>query len=225
MSPMIPARVCRGGAALVLAVMLGLGCGGGDTGSPNVPPPPPPPAPPPPPPPAPPPAPVASVTVSVDTVSVAIGTTLQVAATLKDAQGAVLSGRTVAWSSTTPAVASVSNSGLVTAAQVGRAGIVALSEGKSDTATVLVPPAPVQITLQNGAGQTATIGAGGGTIVATGAGGITYTLVVPALALMQPVAITMTPLGAVTGLPLSGGFVAGADFQPSAAWCSPSRRH
>jgi hypothetical protein len=44
---------------------------------------------------------------------------------------------------------------------------------------------------------------------------VQYTLEVPPLALMSPVAITMTPLLSVSGLSLSGGFVAGADFAPS----------
>jgi len=196
----------RSVSKLTAVAVLLASCGGGGTDVSPAPPPPPPP---------PPPAPVASLVLSRDSATVLIGATMQLAATLKDAQGATLTGRTVNWSTTTPGVASVSGTGLVTAVQVGQSKIVALAEGKSDTAVIVVPPAPVQISLQGAASQTATIGPAGGTIVATGAGGIQYTLTIPALALLQPVAISMTPLGSVTGLPLSGGFVAGADFAPA----------
>jgi hypothetical protein len=160
-------------------------------------------------------APVASLTLTRDSATVEIGGTIQFSVTLKDAQGTVLTGRDVAWTSTAPATASVSTTGLVTATALGQSKIVATAEGKSDTATVSVPPARVIVTLAPGTSKTATIGAAGGTIQATDARGTRYTLTVPALALMAPVAITVTPLDTVAGLPLSGGFVAGADLKPA----------
>ncbi|HEX9562843.1 MAG TPA: putative Ig domain-containing protein [Gemmatimonadaceae bacterium] len=159
-------------------------------------------------------APVASVVLSVDTASVAIGATLQLTATLRDAQGATLGARSLAWSSSSPS-ATVSTSGLATGVQVGQSLIVATAEGKSDTSVVLVPPGPVSATKEAANAATVTLDGGGGTIEATDADGVHYTLVVPPLALMSPVTITMTPLANVSGLPLSGGFVAGVDFQPS----------
>src|SRR5918996_821446 len=89
-----------------------------------------------------PPAPVASVTVSPASVSVAVGGTQQFTATLKDADGNVLSGRPVDWASSDPAFASVSAIGLATALVVGTTTITATSEGKSGTAALTVTPRP-----------------------------------------------------------------------------------
>ncbi|HZO18433.1 MAG TPA: Ig-like domain-containing protein [Gemmatimonadaceae bacterium] len=100
--------------------------------------------------PPPPPAAVASVTVTPATASVDSGKTVQLTATLRDANGATLTGRAVTWTSLNPGVATVSSSGLVTGVKSGTANVYALSEGKSDTATITVvtpppppPPAPV----------------------------------------------------------------------------------
>lgn len=107
-------------------------CGGGTSPSP---------APPPPPPPAPPAA-VATVTVEPGSASLLPGATVQLAATPKDAGGAALSGRTVTWTSSDPAVATVSAAGVVTGATPGTATVTATSEGKTGTAAVtIVDPA------------------------------------------------------------------------------------
>jgi uncharacterized protein YjdB len=82
--------------------------------------------------------PVASVTITPATASVGVGATRQLAAALKDANGAVLTGRTVTWSSSNTGVASVSSSGLVRAVAVGTATITATSEGKSGTGAITV---------------------------------------------------------------------------------------
>src|SRR2546428_818630 len=87
--------------------------------------------------------PVASVTVSPATASVQVGQTVPLAATPKDANGNSLSGRTIAWSSGSPAVATVSASGLVTGVAAGSATITATSEGQSGTATITVSTVPV----------------------------------------------------------------------------------
>src|SRR5688572_278514 len=99
---------------------------------------------PPPPPPPPPPAAVASVTVTPATTSVDSSKTVQLTAVVRDANGGTLTGRTVTWTSLTPGVATVSASGVVTGVKSGRANVYALSEGKSDTATITVvtPPPP-----------------------------------------------------------------------------------
>src|SRR5438094_7059559 len=90
----------------------------------------------------PPPA-VASVDVTPPSASVQAGQTVQLTATPKDAGGAPLSGRTVTWSSSNTAVATVSNSGLVSGVTPGTATITATSEGKSGTSAITVTPVPV----------------------------------------------------------------------------------
>lgn len=89
------------------------------------------------------PAPVASVQVALAASSIATGGTTNAATTLRDASGNALSGRTVTWTSTSPAVASVSSAGLVTGLTAGATGITATSEGISGTASLTVTPPPV----------------------------------------------------------------------------------
>jgi len=84
--------------------------------------------------------PVASVTVSPASASVPAGSALQLTATPKDAAGNPLSGRTIAWSSSNTAVATVSSSGLVSGVVAGSATITAMSEGQSGTAAITVTP-------------------------------------------------------------------------------------
>src|SRR2546422_743640 len=83
-------------------------------------------------------APVASVTVTPATASVAVGQTVQLTATLRDANGNVLSGRTVLWTSDNVGVATVDGTGLVSGVSAGPAVITATSEGKSGSASVTV---------------------------------------------------------------------------------------
>src|SRR6266550_2722219 len=88
----------------------------------------------------PPPAPVAAVTVSPAAPSVSVGATVQLTATLKDASGNVLTGRSVTWVSSTSGMATVSTGGFVTGVAVGPVTITATSEGQSGRATVTVNP-------------------------------------------------------------------------------------
>jgi uncharacterized protein YjdB len=87
--------------------------------------------------------PVASIVVSPASVSVSVGSTLQLTALAKDAGGSALPGRTVTWTTSSSAVATVSPSGLVSGVAVGSATITATSEGKSATAAVSVTNLPV----------------------------------------------------------------------------------
>src|SRR5207249_4539476 len=90
--------------------------------------------------------PVASVTVSPATAVVLVGATVQLTTTLKDAAGNVLSGRSVTWASGTPAVATVSSTGLVTGVAASAATITATSEGQGGTTQVSVTAsAPGQV--------------------------------------------------------------------------------
>jgi len=81
---------------------------------------------------------VAAVNVTPSTNTLTIGETVHLQAQPVNATGLPLEGRTVAWSSSNEAVATVDNTGLVTAVSVGATVISATSEGKSGTAGVLV---------------------------------------------------------------------------------------
>ena len=89
------------------------------------------------------PIPVVAVRVSPASRDLTVGQTAQLKAEPLDAQGNVLSGRSVAWSSGRPDVATVSEAGFVTALSPGNAIITATVEGKSGVGAVTVSPAPV----------------------------------------------------------------------------------
>ena len=109
------------------------------------------------------PAPVASVTVTPPTASVVAGQTTTLQAQTLDVNGAVLTGRAVAWSSSNNGVATVSSAGVVTGVAPGTATITATSEGKSATAAITVTVVPVAtVTVAPGSlplqtGQTGTL--------------------------------------------------------------------
>jgi uncharacterized protein YjdB len=115
-------RLTKGHPGLVRGVVLGMALGlascDGSTTQPNA---------------------VASVEVSPSGETVIeVGHTVQLTATMKDAAGNVLTGRTVTWSSDDDSIATVSGTGLVTGEEVGSATITATSEGESGTASVMV---------------------------------------------------------------------------------------
>jgi hypothetical protein len=56
--------------------------------------------------------------------------------------------------------------------------------------------------------------AGGGTLTTISADGVVYTLTFPPGALLSDLAITMTPIAGIDGLPFSGGLVAGVQLEP-----------
>lgn len=99
----------------------------------------------------PPPAPVATVSVALASTALYAGQATQATAVLRDASGAVLAGRAIAWTSSSPGVATVDGtSGRVVAVAPGTATITATSEGRSGSAAVavsLVPVATVVTTL------------------------------------------------------------------------------
>ena len=84
------------------------------------------------------PVPVASVEVTPPTSTIRSGATVQLTATTRDASNNTLTGRTITWSSSSDAVATVDASGLVTGQGNGTATITAMSEGQSGTASVTV---------------------------------------------------------------------------------------
>ena len=81
---------------------------------------------------------VGRVSLSPDTGTVRTGHTLQLAATVTDKSGSVLTSRRVEWHSADEARATVSQTGLVTGVSPGLARIIAESGGRSDTASVTV---------------------------------------------------------------------------------------
>jgi Tol biopolymer transport system component len=117
--------------------------------------------------------PVASVTVSLISPMIQVGQTTTAAATLKDASGSVLAGRTVAWSSTNTGVATVSSGGLVTAVAAGTASITATSEGKSGSAPVTVRSTPSPPVISSFTATPLTVTAGGSSTLAWSVTGAT----------------------------------------------------
>ncbi len=90
------------------------------------------------------PAPVATVSVTPGSPQVFVGATVQLNAATLDANGHAVSGQTVTWVSTNPALASVSSTGLVTGVALGGpVTITATAQGVSGTAMVTVIPVPV----------------------------------------------------------------------------------
>ena len=80
---------------------------------------------------------VASVAVSLNASTLLAGQSTQASATLKDASGNVLTGRSIVWTSSDVTVASVNATGLVTALKGGAVTITASAEGKSGSASIV----------------------------------------------------------------------------------------
>jgi uncharacterized protein YjdB len=176
------------------------------------------------------PAPVATVTVAPPTASVAVGGTVPLIATTKDAVGATLTGRAVAWSSSNTSVATVNSSGVVTGVAAGSASISATSEGKSGAAALTVTPGPastsqsvvsvsngtvasggvVTLTLQAKNSSGTNLTTGGLTVVFTASGGTSTGTIGPTTDLLDGRytatftavnAGTATTVGATIGVP------------------------
>jgi len=99
--------------------------------------------------------PVASVLVTPSTASMIIGgTPVQLTAVPRDPGGNALAGRTVQWSSASPAIATVSSTGLVTGIGPGTATISATSEGTVGNASVAVTQNPCSVIRPIAVGET-----------------------------------------------------------------------
>jgi hypothetical protein len=90
---------------------------------------------------------------------------------------------------------------------------------QTSEASVKVPavkPNPLAVTLTPDTAHsvTQTIGSSGGSISATGADGVIYTLTIPPDALLRDTAITLTPIGHIGNLPLSGGLLGAVQIEP-----------
>jgi uncharacterized protein YjdB len=91
---------------------------------------------------------VARVVLTPDSLSLRAGTTQPLTATVQDAAGNTLTGRTITWSSSDSSVVTVSSAGILTATSYTgpdsrSARVVALVTGAADTAAVVVTPIPV----------------------------------------------------------------------------------
>ena len=111
-----------------------------------------------------------TVTLSATSLSfTSLGATSQLSATVKDQNGATMSGATVTWNSSNPAVATVLGNGLVTAISEGSANVLAQSGSVSAMTSVTV--------------DTHYLAANGVTVICSGVdvgetgkvGGVTYT--------------------------------------------------
>ena len=99
--------------------------------------------------PTPTPTPVAtSITLSATSLGFAsLGETAQLSATVKDQNGATMSGASVTWSSSSASIVTVSSTGLVTAVADGTATITATSGSASGTASVTVTQGASSVTV------------------------------------------------------------------------------
>jgi uncharacterized protein YjdB len=88
----------------------------------------------------PPPPVVTTVTVAPSTASLAVGATTPLTATVKDAQGNVMSGQTIVWTTSSSAIATVSSNGVVTGVAAGSATITATCAGKMGSSAITVTP-------------------------------------------------------------------------------------
>ena len=89
------------------------------------------------------PVPVARVDVQPASASVAAGQTVQYIAVLRDANGNVLFGRDVTWSTGNSTLARVDAAGVVTGIAPGTTAVTASAEGRTGSASVVVTPASV----------------------------------------------------------------------------------
>jgi hypothetical protein len=87
-------------------------------------------------------APVASIEVQQGPVTVQRGGVRQLQAVLRAADGTVLHGRHLTWSSGSPGAVSVDTAGRIIAYHLGTAWITVASEGKTARVEVIVEPAP-----------------------------------------------------------------------------------
>jgi hypothetical protein len=90
-------------------------------------------------------APVATIALAPADTILTQGGTVQLRVTLRDAAGALLTGRTVTYESLDPTIARVSSTGLVTALLPGVAGIAARAEGREARVVLGVLAAPAAI--------------------------------------------------------------------------------
>ena len=91
---------------------------------------------------------VTAVGVVIPQTQLEVGTSETITADIRDQTGSVISGKTVAWASSAPAVATVDAAGTLAAVSVGSSTITATVDGKSGSAIVtVIGPAVASIVL------------------------------------------------------------------------------
>jgi alpha-tubulin suppressor-like RCC1 family protein len=180
------------------------------------------------------------VLVTPTTASITVTAQVQLAVAVTDANGQAVASPEVAWATSQPTVATVSNTGLVTGKTVGSATIVATYEGVAALCNVSVgsPPAislsPTSVTFTGTAGgsspaaQTVAVtNGGGGTLSGLAVGTISYgagasgwlaAAVTPATA---PATVTLT---ATLGTLSAGTYTATVPVSSTAAGVTNSPR-
>jgi uncharacterized protein YjdB len=153
-------------------------------------------------------APIATLTVSPNPVSMSVGQNTQFAATARDTSGNVLSGRTIAWTSSNAQVAKVSAAGLVSALTAGATTITATSEGKTATSLVSVSNFAVgTVTIQP---QNPAIDLNGSTQLSATVRDVSGAIVtdrVVSWSSGNSAVVTITPTGLVTGVTPGGATI------------------
>ena len=94
---------------------------------------------------------VTTVTVTPPSATINVGLTKSFAATPRDQDGFVMTGKTAAWSSSAASVATINTSGIATGVSGGQATITATVDGVPGTATLTVNvllPTPTNCTIQ-----------------------------------------------------------------------------
>lgn len=87
-----------------------------------------------------------TISVTPTTPSLTVGQSLQLQATIRDSSGQLVGGKTVAWSSASTTVLTISASGMATAVGEGSARAIATVENRQGSTTVTVGlPAPVPV--------------------------------------------------------------------------------
>jgi hypothetical protein len=106
------------------------------------------------------PTPVAtSITLSATSLSfTSVGATFPLSSTVKDQNGATMSGATVTWATSDASVATVSSTGLVTAVANGTETITATSGSASDTASVTVAIPAIAVMVSDSTASSITVG-------------------------------------------------------------------
>jgi uncharacterized protein YjdB len=144
--------------------------------------------------------PTATVSVSPSTASLAVGGVQALVATLRDASGAVLTGRPVSWVSSNPGIAAVSAGGVVSAVSDGQVTVTATSEGQRGTADVSVRTPVTRVELSV---DTLTLLPGGTLAIAVtvrGGAGTVLTNRTVVWRTTNPAVATVTSAGAVTAV-------------------------
>ncbi|MCU0648712.1 MAG: Ig-like domain-containing protein [Gemmatimonadaceae bacterium] len=84
---------------------------------------------------------VTAIAVALASAAITVGQSTQATATLRDARGNTVTGRTIAWTSSAPAVATVNATGSITAVAAGTTTIAASVDGTTGSAALTVAAA------------------------------------------------------------------------------------